>query len=100
MGIGVIASMFVAGWLTGYLSKRHCQECHLGALYGFLAWTVALLITVLIVSQVQQYMSVYGHFITGSTDMVQVSTNSSNVAVVTTTKHLVATSYIIFALFS
>lgn len=99
IGIGILASMFAAGWLTGYLSKRHCTQAHLGALYGFLAWTLALLVTVFIAAQVQQYISLYGHIIAGTTDMYINAGNVSVTAAKVPTEHLVTTSYIVFALF-
>jgi len=99
IGIGILASMFAAGWLTGYLSKRHCNQRHLGALYGFLAWTVALLVSIFIASSVQQYISFYGNIISGASSVVQASGPNMSVTATTTTQHFVATSYVIFALF-
>jgi hypothetical protein len=103
-GIGVIASMFAAGWLTGYLSQRHCNKGHLGALYGFLAWCVALIIAIFITSHAQDYVSFYGHFLSGSANVMQVSSTApaSTVAVVASdaqSKSLVISTYIIFGLF-
>jgi hypothetical protein len=101
--IGIIASMFAAGWLTGYLSQRHCVQRHLGALYGFLAWCLALIITIFLAGHVQQYISFYGHFLSGTTDMV-VHAASPEKAVATVqgdihTKTLAISTYIIFSLF-
>jgi hypothetical membrane protein len=101
--IGIIASMFAAGWITGYLSQRHCFKRHLGALYGFLAWCLALLIGIFVASHAQQYVSFYGHFLSGTSDMIQVSnTAAGNAAVAATnmsTKSLVISTYVIFCLF-
>lgn len=103
MGIGILSSMFAAGYLTGYLSKRHCCQRHLGALYGLLAWTIALIVSVLIFTQVQQYILFYNHVIHGTTDIMQIIanlrvsnvTNTANIS----THHFIATSYVVFALF-
>ena len=103
VGIGIIASMFAAGWLTGYLSQRHCNKGHLGALYGFLAWCVALIIGMLIATHAQDYISFYGHFLSGTPDVIQVSSGAPGTGTVTTgeiqTKNLVISTYVIFSLF-
>lgn len=101
--IGVIAAMFTAGWVAGYLSQRHCGKRHLGALHGFLAWGVALIIAVLMASHIQQYVSFYAHFLSGAATEVQI-TNTANGAVTVITKdmrpgHVVISSYILFSLF-
>lgn len=95
--VGIVSSMFAAGWLTGYLGQRHCNKRHLGALYGFLAWCLALIIAIFLASHAQHYISFYGHFLSGTPDVAV-----SNVAVVAnnlSTKGLVISSYIIFILF-
>lgn len=100
-GLGVIVSMFAAGWLTGYLGQRHCFKRHLGALYGFLAWCIALIVTVFLASHVQEYLTFYGHFLSGTTSVVAASNPAGNVAVAAgvQTKSLVVSTYIIFVLF-
>lgn len=101
-GFGVIASMFAAGWLTGYLGKSHCTKRHLGALYGFLTWCLALILTIFLVTHAQQYISFYGHFISGRAESFQLNTT---VAATTTAiknlppKTLVVSAYIVFVLF-
>jgi hypothetical protein len=100
--IGIIASMFAAGWLAGYLSQRHCTRRHLGALYGFLVWCLALIITIFLAGHVQQYISFYGHFLSGTTDMVVNASPEKAVAAVQTnmhTKTLAISTYVIFILF-
>lgn len=102
-GIGVIAAMFAAGWLTGYLGKHYCTKRHLGALYGFLAWCVALIITIFLASHAQEYVTFYGHFISGTANTVQVASSSAAGAITATSelspKSLVISTYIIFILF-
>lgn len=44
-----IVSMFLAGFVSGILS-RHLNTCF-GALHGFLAWSLALLLSFLLISQ-------------------------------------------------
>lgn len=102
-GIGIVVSMFAAGWLTGYLSQRHCSKRHLGALYGFLAWCVALIVVTFIASHIQQYVSYYGHFLSGTSEVVQITNNGGGAATVTATnltpKGVVISAYVIFSLF-
>ena len=102
-GIGVIASMFGAGWITGYLSQRHCYKRHLGALYGFLTWCLALLVTIVITTYIQHYISFYAHFLSGTTDVVlgKASTmnNISSAVNQIQTKNLVVSTYVLFILF-
>jgi hypothetical protein len=100
--IGIVASMFAAGWITGYLGQRYCAKRHLGALYGFLAWCLALIITIFLAAHVQEYLSFYGHFLSGTTDVVVNTPAAKNVAVATTnmeTKTLAISAYIVFGLF-
>lgn len=102
-GVGIVVSMFAAGWLTGYLGKGSCSKGHLGALYGFLAWTLALIITIFIALHAQQYVSFYGHFISGTAQNFQ-PMNSVAATAVNTVKNvqpdtLVISAYVIFVLF-
>ena len=102
--IGIVTSMFASGWITGYLGQRHCNKRHLGALYGFLAWCVALIVTIFIATQVQQYVSFYGNFLSGSNAAIQVSHSAAPLDNVVTTasmpaNNLVISTYILFSLF-
>lgn len=100
-GLGIVACMFASGWITGYLGKHYCSNRHLGMLYGFLAWCVALLISIFLVTHAQQYVTFYGHFISGGSDTIQAS--SHNIAVsakaALSEKSLVISTYVIFILF-
>lgn len=102
-GLGIISSMFAAGWLAGYLGQRHCNKRHLGALYGFLVWCLALIVAVFLTAHVQQYISFYGHFLSGTTDVILNNTSpEKHVAIATshlTSKSLVISTYIVFTLF-
>jgi len=101
IGIGILASMFAAGWLAGYLGQRHCFKRHLGALYGFLTWCLALIIAVFMAHHVHDYIVYYGHFISGAPDLIDVNNATGNTAatVAEQTKSLVISTYIVFALF-
>jgi hypothetical protein len=102
-GLGIIASMFAAGWVTGYLGKNYCSKRHLGALYGFLTWCIALIITVFLMVHAQQYVTFYGHFLSGTASTFQASTSHGAVAASVATRlpphSLVISAYVIFVLF-
>ncbi len=100
--IGTLVAMFTAGWITGYMSQHGSRHRHLGALYGFLAWCVALIFMMLIVSYMQQYVTVYGNFLSGS-DAVRLTAVSGSGVVAAAAKvqeeSVVLSTYIMFALF-
>ncbi len=101
--IGIVASMFAAGWLTGYLSQRRCYKRHLGALYGFLTWCLSLIVAIFLASHIQEYIAFYGHFLSGTTDVIVTNAASGKQVVVDSdgmrSSSLVISTYIVFALF-
>jgi len=100
--LGLVVAMFASGWVAGYLGTRHCHKRHLGALYGFLAWCVALIATLFLVESMQHYVNFYTHFISGtSVETVAATTNAGGqvTATVDSAKSLVISSYIVFSLF-
>lgn len=58
MLFGSIVAMFVSGWVAGYLNRCCCHENCTGALSGFLAWCLAIVITALITAQLGQLLTV------------------------------------------
>lgn len=72
--IGGIVSMFVSGWVAGYLGRHYCPRHNLGVLYGFLAWSLALIITILMAAHATQYLTNYSRFIINPVNDVVVST--------------------------
>lgn len=99
--IGTVASMFVAGWVAGYLGRSYCTQRHLGAIYGFLTWCLALIMAIFLMSHAQEYVTYYGHVISGTaasfkvTNAVTDATVSGNVPA----DALVISTYIVFILF-
>jgi MFS family permease len=69
--IGIIATMFFAGWVAGYFGRSHCSKKCCGALYGLTTWCVALVLMIILALP-------FSRFITGYTNYL------SNTAVVTT----------------
>lgn len=71
--IAAIVSMFVGGWISGYLACMGygCRECNnsyteehdknscgnIGALYGFITWVLTLIVTILLAADVSSYIS-------------------------------------------
>jgi hypothetical protein len=98
--LGIIASMFASGWIAGHLGTYYGKKAHLGALYGFLTWCVALIFTIFLTTHIHDYVNYYSHFISGSTAYVSVSKSGAELAVpAPATNQLVISAYIIFSLF-
>lgn len=102
-GFGVVVCMFASGWVAGYLGKSYCVKRHLGALYGFLTWCVALIVTIFLMERAQEYVSFYGHFLSGTTSTMKATASNGAIAAAVTTnlppKTLVISAYIVFVLF-
>jgi hypothetical protein len=109
--IGVIAAMFTAGWIAGYLGRTYCCKRHLGALYGFTTWCLALLLSILIASYVGRYVTSYTNFISNPTVITStkpfikidtMSTSSSTEMMIDTQKSAKTSAinaFIVFVLF-
>jgi hypothetical protein len=101
--LGIVASMFAAGWLAGYIGNRYCTKRHLGAFYGFLAWCVALIITIFLAEYAEHYVSFYSHFISGTGNFTAAAIHNASGATVAVTNmsasKIVISSYILFVLF-
>lgn len=99
--IGIIASMFAAGWVSGYLAQRHCTKKNVGCMYGFLTWCVALILSIFLMSHAVEYVAFYSHFISGS--MGNISTEPMNQVAKTVsemnTESVVVSTFILFVLF-
>jgi hypothetical protein len=103
-GLAIVVSMFASGWLCGFLSQRYCYKRHLGALYGFLTWCVALIISVLLAGYIHEYLSYYTHFLSGTTEVMNAThvapgSTMAKVANTSEAKKLVVSAYIMFSLF-
>lgn len=59
--IGIIASMLAAGYAAGYLGRYHCPQRNLGIIYGFTTWTVALVLSAMIGTQISGYITSYSN---------------------------------------
>lgn len=114
--IGVIASMFVAGYAAGYLGRSWCPQRNLGILYGFTTWTVALLLSALLMGHVGKYVASYtdnlstsvvivndsqpNHpTVTTDQDEVQAANDQATPVVTASTRDLAWSAFILFAAF-
>lgn len=70
MLIATIAIMFFSGWVAGYLGRSKCVSGTCGGVYGFSAWSIALILTILLSAHV-------GKFVTSLSDFVQTPTYSN-----------------------
>ncbi|MBA2655794.1 MAG: hypothetical protein H0U70_02280 [Tatlockia sp.] len=57
--IGGIAAMGAAGFVSGYLGRFHFTHGHGGIVYGFVTWSLALLLAAIFVIPLSHYMSAY-----------------------------------------
>ena len=111
--IGAIATMGTAGLVAGYLGRFHHCYCHGGVIYGFLTWSLALMLSAVLIMPIARYMSFYEDNIGPSATAEMASAanlaQSDNTAPAATSPAAAATavppqnlawsSWIIFALF-
>jgi hypothetical protein len=99
--IAVVASMFAAGWISGYLGRNYCAQRHLGAIYGFLTWCLALILAMFFMGHAQEYVAYYGHSISGAAHTLKIATGTTAASVSTksASETLVISTYVIFVLF-
>ena len=84
MAIGIVAAMFAAGFTAGYLGQKHCTKRNLGCLYGFCAWCLALILTVLLATNMSRYVNFYTDFSRNPTMVVDTSVSRTQINAPTT----------------
>lgn len=57
-----ILAMFTTGWVAGILTPPLLPHRAWGILYGFLAWALLLIITVIIITNMIQFTAFHGNF--------------------------------------
>lgn len=109
--IGVLVSMGVAGFVAGYLGRFYHCYCHGGVIYGFLTWSLALLLSAILIKPLTHYVSFYEENLAPNVRPAQITdagvnavvTPSQNVAKPAVTnanpQKLEWSSWIIFILF-
>lgn len=79
--IGVIVAMGVAGFVAGYLGRFHYCYCHGGVLYGFITWSIIVMLTALLIMPMGHYVSFYKESINPALSSTEVSTTDVNASV-------------------
>jgi len=67
MVVGVMISMFLAGWVSGYLGHAKCSSRKVGILYGFLAWCLALIISIFMTASMGRFIAVNQNLLNDNT---------------------------------
>lgn len=52
-----VITMFIPGWVAGFLGRARCYKRRMGELYGFGTWGLALIATLFLVTQGSQFLS-------------------------------------------
>lgn len=91
--ISVFVAMFVAGITAGYLGRSYCPKRNLGVIYGFSAWCLAFILSVLLASHTLKYVTTYTNFITNQATVS--TTQNMNMPAVTTAQENRSTSAVI-----
>lgn len=74
--IGVLFSMGIAGFVSGYLGRMY-SHCHDSVIYGFLTWTLALVLSALMVLPLTHYVAGYSHALASSATTSNASSHDS-----------------------
>lgn len=61
--VGVFVTQLAAGFVAGYLGATAHHRRHLGIIYGFTTWSVALVLSAFIIGNVSQYTTAYTHMV-------------------------------------
>ncbi|QMT59792.1 hypothetical protein [Legionella sp. PC997] len=109
--IGVIAAMGAAGFVAGYVGRFYHCYCHGGVLYGFITWSLALILSILLIGPTANYISSYENALSPSFAPVEVTNsvvgdkvvagekNNNNPGVSVQAKHLAWSGWVLFILF-
>jgi len=90
--IGVIVSMGAAGFVAGYLGRFHHCYCHGGVIYGFITWSLVLMLSALLIMPLTHYVSFYVSVTSQQNAPTQKMINANP-------KHLAWNGWILFILF-
>lgn len=78
--IGLIVTMLIAGYAAGYLGRLHCPQRTrgVGVIYGFLTWTVALILSAMITAHLSSAVTQYAASTPNSFPALSVGSNANN----------------------
>ncbi len=108
--IGVIVSMGTAGFVAGYFGRFYHCYCHGGVVYGFVTWSLTLILSALLILPLTRYVTVYEKNLAPSVASVAISPETTTVSAqpvgntpvtntTVDTKHLACSSWVLFILF-
>lgn len=109
--IGIIAAMAAAGFVAGYLGRFYHCYCHGGVIYGFITWSLALMLSAILIMPMTHYVSFYEENLDPNLTPTQVSTADVSVSVApqqnapaqammtANPKHLAWNGWILFSFF-
>jgi len=55
--IAAIISMFIVGWIAGYLARPFCIKKYYGELYGLTAWCLTLILSILLATSSEKLIT-------------------------------------------
>ena len=84
--LAAFISMFIAGWLSGYLGKPYCPRRNFGELYGFSTWCVTLLLSLAFFSNIDQMLTHYNYMVDRNTTTISYTNNHEAPMLVAHTK--------------
>lgn len=90
--LSAMIAMFITGWLSGRLSPTVLPR-RWGVVYGFLAWSVLLIITIILITNMIQYMAFHTNF---TSNLVSIKLTNNSPMLTETAAHLMQNSPLSF----
>ncbi len=109
--IATIIAMYFAGLTSGYLGRNHMPRCHMGLIYGFTTWSVAIILTAMLTAHLGSYIDTYTTTVTKNNVVVtqkavsvKASTNQDKQTIVNVTPKeasggMAVGAFIVFGMF-
>ncbi|TAL64470.1 MAG: hypothetical protein EPN84_03380 [Legionella sp.] len=60
--LSAIVAMFATGWIAGKLTPHNLQSRYWGVLIGFLSWSILLMFTIILITNMIQYAAFHSNF--------------------------------------
>lgn len=110
--MSIVVTTFVGGFTSGYLGRMCCPHHHLGTIYGFTTWVVALMLSAIIATHVGNYVDNFKHNVSATVVMdnnasgpivkaksKETSAPAQNVQIIADKKDMAMSALVLFALF-
>ncbi len=107
--IGTIVAMGAAGFVAGYLARIYHCCCHASVVYGFITWSLALILATILLAPMTSYLSSYEQTLSPNAsistthDHVTISktpvSQEKNTTINASPKHLMGSAWLMFGLF-